>query len=82
MAEERTIDDLLRELGYGDVADMAPVKTRKEKTKAKVRKLANPLATFPTETKAKVKDLIIEGVKAKKRGLSSNTQRLLDQIDD
>lgn len=65
MAEERTIDDILRELGHGDVADMAPVKVpSKEKTKAKV------------------KDLIIEGAKAKQRGLNSNAKRLLDQIED
>ncbi len=40
MAEERTIDDILRELGHGDVADMAPVKTpKKAKTTKKVKDL-------------------------------------------
>lgn len=65
MAEERTIDDILRELGHGDVADIAPVKVPKKE-----------------KTKAKVKDLIIEGTKAKKGGMNTNQRRLLDQIED
>ena len=35
MAEERSIDDILRELGHGDVADIAPVKAHKKEKKVK-----------------------------------------------
>lgn len=40
MMAEKTIDELLEELGYGDVAAISPVKTpSKEKTKKKVKDL-------------------------------------------
>lgn len=65
MADEQSIDDLLRELGRGDIADIAPVKTASKKEK----------------TKAKVKDLIIEGAKQGRGGLGYGTSKQLKLLE-
>ncbi len=65
MADEKSIDDLLRELGYGDVADIAPAKPAPKKETAK----------------KKVKDLLLEGAKQGRAGLGHGTRKQLKLLD-
>ena len=65
--EEKSIDDLLRELGYADVADMAPDSSEEEKKRKKA--------------KEKAKGAIEKGAKQGRGGLGIGTKKQLDLLE-